>query len=78
MELAEFYHCSALDVLDGLYNLKNQRYEYAMNGLDSDVILYGPLVGLKPTKALPVWLYPWERTHKVTENPIITLFQKRT
>lgn len=78
MELAEFYHCSALDVLDGLYHLKNQSYEYAMNGLDSEIILYGPIAGHKPVKPLPEWLYPWERAHKVTENPIITLFQTRT
>jgi hypothetical protein len=75
MELAGFYRCSPLDVLDGLYSLKNQRYEYVMNGLDSDVLLYGSILAYKPTKVLPAWLYPWEREHKLKETPLTTPFQ---
>jgi hypothetical protein len=61
-------------VLDGLYSLKTQRYEYIMNGLDSDILLYGSVIACKPTKVLPAWMYPWEREHKLKENPLITLF----
>lgn len=42
MELAGFYHHSILDVLDGLFELKNQHYAYTMNGLDAEIILQGP------------------------------------
>jgi len=70
MELSTFYHCTPLDVLDGLYAFRSQEYDYAMQGLDSQIILYGPRVGMKPDKVLPEWLYPWECTHKLTENPL--------
>lgn len=70
MELAEFYHCTPLDVLDGLYTFKTQEYDYAMQGLDAEIILCGPLVGIKPDNIRPEWMFPWECTHKLAENPL--------
>lgn len=70
MELAQFYQCTPLDVLDGLYAFKGPQYDYTMQGLDADIVLCGPLVCIKPEKAKPEWMYPWECTHKLTENPL--------
>jgi hypothetical protein len=68
MDLAFFYRCSVLDVLDGLFALKTQRYDYSMNGLDSEIILKDPISRRKQTASLrTIWssrltdeaLKPW-------------------
>lgn len=43
MALAGFYRRSVLDVLDGLYELKQRRYDYVSGGLDQEVILHDPV-----------------------------------
>jgi len=75
--LADFYHCTPLDVLDALFNLKNQLYEYTMPGLDGEITLYGPVNGCNINRQIPAWLYPWEQTHKLAENPLINLLKER-
>lgn len=61
LELSGFYRRDILDVLDGLFILKEHHYEYAMNGLDADIVLLDP------------WCrkHPRQTTGKVT--PIIML-----
>ena len=75
--LADFYHCTPLDVLDALFTLKNQLYEYTMPGLDGEITLYGPVDCCGAGKQIPAWLYPWEQTHKLAENPLINLLKER-
>lgn len=53
MELSYFYHRSILDVLDGLFALKAQHYDYIMNGLDDVIILEDPLARKKSNQIFP-------------------------
>lgn len=75
--LADFYHCTPLDVLDGLFTLKNQLYEYAMPGLDGELTLSGPVANCHMGRHIPAWMYPWDQTHKLAENPLINLLKER-
>jgi len=43
MELSYFYERNVLDVLDALFELKKQQYEYSMNGLDAEILLWDPI-----------------------------------
>lgn len=42
MFLAGFFHRPLIDVLEGLWELKKQHYDYVMTGLDTDIVLYEP------------------------------------
>jgi hypothetical protein len=42
MELSYFYERNVLDVLDALFELKKQQYEYSINGLDAEILLWDP------------------------------------
>lgn len=68
LELSGFYHCSILEVLDGLFELKKQHYEYVMNGLDAEIILHDPLCRKKPDKRLRLvphgFLQAWNSIQK--------------
>lgn len=77
IDLADFYHCTPLDVLDGLFNLKNQLYEYSMPGLDGEITLSGPVANCNMGRHIPAWMYPWDQTHKLAENPLINLLKER-
>lgn len=52
MELSFFYHRSILDVLDGLFALKAQHYEYMLKGLDDVITLENPLARKNPARLL--------------------------
>lgn len=43
MELAGLHHWSILDVLEALFELKRQHYDYKIDGLDGDIMLWDPL-----------------------------------
>jgi hypothetical protein len=43
MELAGQYHWNILDVLEALFELKKQHYDYRMDGLDGEILLWDPL-----------------------------------
>jgi hypothetical protein len=74
ISLSEFYGCSPLDVLDGLYAFRQKNYEYMMNGLDSEITL-NSLPHNLTVRSKTFWHGPWELTHKIAESPLINLFQ---
>jgi len=43
IELARFFNRSILEILDGLFEMKKQHFEYVMLGLDGEIILHDPL-----------------------------------
>jgi hypothetical protein len=43
MELAGLHHWNILDVLEALFELKRQHYDYKMDGLDGEILLWDPL-----------------------------------
>jgi hypothetical protein len=67
MTLSGFYNRSILDVLDALFALKKQHYEYIIQGLDGEIILYAPVVKkklLKDFSRVHDIIAPWGRTLK--------------
>lgn len=65
MALAAFYRRGILDVLDGLYEMKQRRYEYVTGGLDHEVIVHDPLSRkAHPHVVWPMftdgWQSPWQ------------------
>lgn len=82
--LSGFYQRSILDVLDGLIELKNQHYEYVMNGLDSEIILHDPLCRSKNNKSTLTWstlseelLNPWNAIKQHTRNPLTDILPRK-
>lgn len=71
--LSQFYNCTVLDVLDGLYAFKQKNHEYVMSGLDSEIILCAQ-PHFQKTRTQSPWLTPWDMTHRIAENPFINLF----
>ena len=76
MALSGFYHRSILDVLDGLFELKRQHYDYMMNGLDAESILHDPLArkkgGKRPGRntASEEFFKPWDAVMAYTRNSL--------
>jgi hypothetical protein len=84
MVLAGFYRRSILDVLDGLFELKHQHYEYVMNGLDGEIILHDPLARRKTARKGPGWsalseefLRPWNTVMAYTRNPLTDITPRK-
>lgn len=84
MHLADFCNRSILDVLDALYALKLQHYEYVMNGLDADVILHDPLARKRGSRRTPGWSgladaasNPWNALHQVGRKPLSEIFPRK-
>jgi len=75
MALSEFYQCTVLDVLDGLYAFKQKSNEYTMNGLEAEIMLHNRPHILKTHPNQPLWNSPWGTSHKIAENPLFNLFQ---
>lgn len=79
MVLADFYQCSILDVLDGLFELKRHHYEYMLNGLDGEILLHDPMARKKNCKGMAAWralaeeqlLHPWSIIKRNTHNPLV-------
>jgi len=61
MELSVFYRYSILDVLDALFELKNQHYEYVMYGLDAEIILHDPLCRIKNRHEPVLWKHRYTK-----------------
>jgi len=73
MILCDFYNCTPLDVLDGLYAFRQKNYEYVMNGMDSEITLHNQPHIVK-TRPSSFWNGPWNLTHKIAESPFISIF----
>lgn len=52
-ELAPAFHCTDMDVLEALYELTQQGYDFRLSGLDRPVILSDPYAGLYENVAVP-------------------------
>jgi hypothetical protein len=83
--LGQFYKQSILDVLDGLFELKQQHYEYVMNGLDAEIILHDPLCRTKSGKSVPArhWPLPemvlshWDAIQHQSRNPLADILPRK-
>jgi len=76
--LSDFYQCTVLDVLDGLYAFKQKSNEYTMNGLDAEIILHNQTHILRTHQDKVLWRGRWGTSHKIAENPLLNLFQGKT
>lgn len=57
--LSDFYQSTVLDVLDALFKLQEQHYDYMMHGLDAEIVLYDKLNGKRGNKNRFERFNPW-------------------
>lgn len=70
LDLAGLFRCSELDILDALYELKEESYQYSLMGLDGLITL------LDPHMRTPRECTCWEKLAKFL-HPKVLLFSSR-